>query len=197
MCSMSSKIWHPTKSALAWVSENTGKHPCQVCGEPVRLVPSYYHLKGGPKIPKYCSQRCVHESQRKPAVTVTCSICGKTWEDYPSKAARRSTCSRDCYRLLQRQRYAGHGNPNYRGGIQAIRMMIRNSPLYDHFRSDVLHRDGFTCTQCGIQAEKRRRTNTLDVHHVVSVNELLSKIFDPANGISLCPDCHTATHQPT
>lgn len=180
-------------AARLWVEANTGKHPCQVCGTPVRLFEPYFFDKRGPRIPMYCGKLCRGKAQSR-KVVVNCKTCDKEMALPPSHAKIREYCSRRCYAVTQRVRYTGHGNPNYRGGIQAIRMMIRNSPLYDHFRSDVLHRDGFKCQSCGAQAEKRRRTNTLDVHHIRSVDELLSLIFDPENGISLCPDCHTATH---
>ena len=180
------------EKALAWAADHEGKHPCEVCGAPVNIFPVYFYM--GPKIPRYCSRQCSSISQRKPKVELTCRVCGKTWLDFPSKAKLRVTCSRECYRQLQRQWYAKEGNPNWRGGIQYLRMMIRNSPLHDQFRSDVLHRDGFCCRECGAQATKKRHTGELDAHHIETVYALLAKMFDPDNGITLCRACHTSKH---
>ena len=172
-----------------WARANDRKHPCSICGEPVKVSAPYFYRDK--YIPRYCSYRCSAIGQHPP-VFATCVTCGKQVQHPPSR--KRVTCGRECYRVLQRQRMAQHGNPNWRGGIQGLRMMIRNSPLYDHFRVAVLTRAAYACEDCGLQAAKRRRTNSLDVHHITSVESLLDRIFAPDNGLALCPDCHTARH---
>ena len=161
----------------------------------MKVLPLYFYRPQQSQIPTYCSPACVHASQRKEKVTLTCKICSKEWLDFPSKANYRVTCSVACYRQLQRQMYAGHGNPNWQGGMKQIRLMIHNSTIYDHFRADVLNRAGFCCERCGTPAAKKRRTGDLEVHHIVTVESLLDKIFDPDNGIAICPDCHIAEHK--
>jgi 5-methylcytosine-specific restriction endonuclease McrA len=50
----------------------------------------------------------------------------------------------------------------------------------------VKQRDGYQCQRCG-------STRQLEAHHIVPISAGGSD--DPANGITLCKDCHRAVAQ--
>ncbi|MGH9732373.1 MAG: HNH endonuclease [Candidatus Acidiferrales bacterium] len=57
---------------------------------------------------------------------------------------------------------------------------------YDELRKQILQRDGWRCQQCGCSAN-------LHVHHIRSRSKLGDDV--PENLITLCADCHQATHR--
>jgi len=86
------------------------------------------------KTAKYCSRKCmrsyIHKTKTK---TFICKKCGKKYEAVQSRKNGTKYCSNKCKnkvitRLVDRSKYKGSGNPNWRGG----RMQIE-----------------FKCLQCG------------------------------------------------
>jgi hypothetical protein len=96
----------------------------------------------------------------------------------------------------------------WNGGINPIRLDIKNSFQYKAWRSSVYERDNYTCQICGIKGGK------LNAHHLkrfeilvreaVQLNPLLNKydaiiayspIWYPENGITVCFKCHKQIHK--
>ncbi len=64
-------------------------------------------------------------------------------------------------------------------------------PDWDQRRRHVYDRDGYTCQNCGAQGAPYGDAE-LHVHHVVGVSS--GGTHEPSNLVTLCADCHTATH---
>lgn len=84
---------------------------CAVCGKIEYVTPCRA------KTYKTCSIKCMGEYNKRRSLKVnkTCPICGKTFKVKKSQAMRRVCCSKKCYNLSLPTRFAGSGNPNYRG----------------------------------------------------------------------------------
>lgn len=71
---------------------------------------------------------------------------------------------------------------------------MMNSARYKRFKHKIYKRDNFTCQECGdrnhIGRGKRIR---LECHHIISLKEDPSLIFDETNCITLCYACHRKT----
>ena len=65
---------------------------CPICNRP--FIPSH-------KRAKFCSQNCFNQFQRSGRITVTCSYCGRTFQDAPSRD--RKFCNLECYKQALRQ----------------------------------------------------------------------------------------------
>jgi 5-methylcytosine-specific restriction endonuclease McrA len=86
-------------------------------------------------------------------------------------------------------------------GITPIHKVVRNSPQYTNWRTQVFGRDNFTCQECG------QRGSWLEVHHVKHFANILKEhniqslesaihcdeLWDINNGITLCKKCHNKT----
>lgn len=55
------------------------------------------------------------------------------------------------------------------------------------WRESVFRRDGYSCQECG------RVGCYLEPHHIITLNEDLTKAFEINNGITLCRPCHIKT----
>jgi hypothetical protein len=89
----------------------------------------------------------------------------------------------------------------WKGGVNLINNTIRNIYKYRQWRSDVFHRDNFTCQFCG------KWGGILNADHIKSVSEIIKKyninntedanncmeLWDINNGRTLCLDCHKKT----
>jgi len=86
----------------------------------------------------------------------------------------------------------------WKGGITAVHMLLRNSPHSKAWRTSIFQRDDFTCQKCG------ERGGKLEAHHVKSFSRILNdnkiesfedglacaELWDIANGETCCVDCH-------
>lgn len=95
----------------------------------------------------------------------------------------------------------GELSPSYKNGSCNIRKLIRGTYEYRQWRSDVYHRDDFTCQNCNIRGGK------LEAHHIKSFSKIVSdnnirtlgeslfcdELFDINNGVTLCVECHKKT----
>lgn len=82
----------------------------------------------------------------------------------------------------------GINNPNWRGGRTTVQHSIRTSSAMANWRTAVFQRDDYTCALC------EQRGGRLEAHHIrpVRMNKNTLLIFDVANGITLCKDCHAS-----
>ena len=65
----------------------------------------------------------------------------------------------------------------------------RNIDGYTDFVKSVMCRDNYTCQCCG-----KKSSNGLEVHHLDGYNWYKEGRIDPANGITLCNNCHDNFH---
>lgn len=78
--------------------------------------------------------------------------------------------------------------------INKIRNLITSKKIYKHrlyvaWRKKVFLRDKFTCQICDA------RGGGLEAHHILRKSEYPEKIFDVANGLTLCYNCHHTIHR--
>lgn len=71
---------------------------------------------------------------------------------------------------------------------------LRTSKKWVEWRTQVFHRDEFTCQTCG------KKGITIYPHHIVSVKQCveinhIDLIYEVSNGITLCFDCHWQEHR--
>lgn len=64
----------------------------------------------------------------------------------------------------------------------------RKSKKYAAWRTQVYHRDGYTCQAC------QRDDVYLNAHHVVPWSKNPKLRYDVANGMTLCGSCHQQFH---
>jgi hypothetical protein len=83
----------------------------------------------------------------------------------------------------------GATHPRWKGGRPWERF---TRPEYLAWRNVVLERDNYTCQDCGRVCKKREKG--LAAHHIQSYAEHPELRYDPANGVTLCRDCHMARH---
>ena len=84
---------------------------CAICGKVEYVFPSRA------KRYKTCSIKCMgaHNRIYNKQLIKTCPYCGKEFKVKPSHFERRKYCSIECMRSDLPRKYAGSGNPNYKG----------------------------------------------------------------------------------
>jgi 5-methylcytosine-specific restriction endonuclease McrA len=90
-------------------------------------------------------------------------------------------------RCLRRKRY--YGAISRREFLQTWGMLrdeLSRTDAYRRFRSTVLERDGRRCKSCGKAASV--------VHHRLAAAKHINLVLDPANGESMCAECHNRIH---
>lgn len=92
------------------------------------------------------------------------------------------TCGRENQRRLK-----GEEHPNWKGGVTTEAQVLRKSPAYDEWRTNVYEKDNYTCQCCG------KHGGRLVAHHIkdYATNEDLR--LEPDNGMTLCFECHDST----
>jgi len=88
---------------------------------------------------------------------------------------------------------SGANSPNWKGGKTSLNRQMKNSIEWKIWREKVFIRDDFTCQKC------LKRGIYIEPHHIITVKECLKandlpRIYDVNNGLTLCRDCHTNTH---
>jgi len=162
------------------------KRICQICGREFMAYPSLVKSGGG----KYCSATCYGKQK-----------------SIDRKGVKHTEESKKKMSLMRKgkPRYdmKGKGNHNWKGGITPVHFMLRGSPQYAEWRMRIYLRDDFTCQECG------QRGGALEAHHKKPFAKLIREaikympLFDPytacmiyspmwdvANGVTLCQDCH-------
>jgi hypothetical protein len=77
----------------------------------------------------------------------------------------------------------------WKGGVTVKQKGLRASREYRHWRKAVLERDGYKCVMCG-------DTSKLEVDHIIAfviVQHDKDRLYDVANGRTLCKPCHVTT----
>jgi len=64
---------------------------------------------------------------------------------------------------------------------------LRGTFEWKEWRTEVFSRDKYQCQECGIVGGK------LEPHHITPLRVSFERIFDVANGITLCIHCHKKT----
>lgn len=84
-------------------------------------------------------------------------------------------------------RWVGEGNPNWKGGVTPINLVIRTSLKYKIWRRSVFKRDDYTCQLCGVVGGE------LNADHIKPFALFPKLRFSVNNGRTLCRKCHTKT----
>lgn len=179
---------------------------------------------------------------RRRRVELTCEVCGKHFIETEAHSNQRRFCSIACKAEYQKTalqgennpyygrthsdearalisqnhfRAYGEDNPNWRGGVTDLRLLIRKSKKYKEWREAVYKRDGYRSRISGC-------TGRLTVHHVRPFSDILDEFlglhieldpdgddkvdllklalaydlfWDLDNGITMLRDEHIALHQ--
>jgi 5-methylcytosine-specific restriction endonuclease McrA len=113
--------------------------------------------------------------------TTNCKNCGAKIETY--KKRTQVLCNEKC----KFEYYKGVNNPNYKDGRNPINKAIRGSKEYKEWRENIMIRDNYTCRECG-QVGGR-----LEVDHIFPFALYPDGRMHPANGKTLCKECHKKT----
>jgi len=90
------------------------------------------------------------------------------------------------FKKARQQRWLGHNNPLWRGGITPEDMKRTTVLQWKKIAQRIRKRDNFICQQCG----KKRSTI---VHHIISWH--LTHDDSDDNLITLCRGCHAKVHR--
>lgn len=90
----------------------------------------------------------------------------------------------------------------WRGGITPLRTKVRSSFEYRQWRSDVYHRDDFTCQICdrkGVEINAdhiKPFSQIMNEYKISTLEEALNcqELWDLNNGRTLCVRCHRKTN---
>ncbi len=91
------------------------------------------------------------------------------------------------YGEMLRELKTGKNNPNWKGGITPINILLKMTSAYRDWRNSVFTRDDYTCQECGVKG------GYLQVHHIKNFSNYPKLRFIIDNGITLCKDCHKKT----
>jgi len=89
----------------------------------------------------------------------------------------------------RKKAWKGKKNPNWKGGITSINILIRNSANYKLWRKACFQRDNFTCQKYGISGGR------LVVHHINNFADFPELRFAIDNGITLSEKAHREFHK--
>lgn len=134
-----------------------------------------FHPFGG-KTPKFCSYKCMGESQRKEPVQKKCQTCGQEFVPWRSTA---KYCSHKCAGIgitaLNKDKY----NPKE---WERRKAGGKNNHLDNLWRFAIYRRAGYVCEYCGA-------TGQLNAHHIFSRSNFAVR-WDIENGVCLCVSHH-------
>lgn len=86
----------------------------------------------------------------------------------------------------------GNKNPNWKGGISPLNILIRNSAEMRLWRKSVFERDNYTCIWCGVRNGNGKNI-TLHADHIKPFSLFPELRFAIDNGRTLCIECHKTT----
>lgn len=163
---------------------------CDECGKYRDLPKFNYHelcrscAKIGEKNPMF-GKLVSEETRRKQSVS---RLGEKHWAfgTHPSEETRLRMSESH---IGKHNGCSGENHYLWKGGITPWRKMLYYSREYQEWRRTVFERDGFTCRECGHSGDDLR------AHHILPIRDWKDPQFslNPANGITLCDDCHRDT----
>lgn len=164
------------------------KKPIRICKQCGKEFEARQELINYGREPKFCSQKCSHESQKK-RIETSCSWCGTKIYERPSKINNVNDifCSKDCYKKWSSHKMSGSNNHSWMGGISYEPYCILfNNEFKERVRTFFKHK----CVECGKPQENKK----LHVHHVnYHKDSCCDKNIIPLF-VALCHQCHTATN---
>lgn len=86
----------------------------------------------------------------------------------------------------------GEKNPQWKGGVTPLNMLIRNSLDYRIWREAVFKRDNWACVWCGAR-NGEGKTIVLHADHIKRFADYPHLRFELSNGRTLCAPCHRKT----
>lgn len=123
---------------------------------------------------------------------------------HPSYGIKRSieTKEKISNARIQNQVCSKEKNPNWKGGISSLKVLIKASIKYFKWRKDIFMRDWYTCQGCGDDTG-----GNLEAHHKKSFDSIMKEneiknmeqaisceeLWDTDNGQTLCQSCHKKT----
>ena len=92
----------------------------------------------------------------------------------------------------------GKDHYNWKGGITNLTVKIRNCFKYRQWRSDIFHRDDFTCQRCSKKGGKLNAHHIKPFYLIIQYYEITNlqqaidceELWDINNGVTLCKECH-------
>lgn len=165
--------WNKGKKMDGYDYSNTGKHPNSVKNR---------FSKGH----DFSSHPNVKKTQFKKGVSLS--------ENIRKKLVGRIPWNKGIKRYNSKEKH-----PQWKGGITKTRNMIRGCFEYRQWRSDIFHRDNYTCVLCSkrggwIEADHypKRFSVVLDENLINTIEKALScaELWSINNGRTLCASCH-------
>lgn len=129
-----------------------------------------------------------------------CIVCGTNFWRKPSaiKKGDNKFCTRGCYFKWQKgknkvvtnpARKDKENNPNWKGGIGGLNVVIRRSREYSDWRESVFKRDDWNCQKCGARSKSGCYVR-IEAHHKKPFATFPELRFVVDNGLTLCKPCH-------
>lgn len=92
---------------------------------------------------------------------------------------------------------------NWKGGITAIQILVRNSIKYQQWRCNVFERDNYICQFCNLKGGKLNAHHIIEFKKIIDENkiktleeaEICEELWNINNGITLCEKCHKKIHK--
>lgn len=172
---------------------------CDWCGNSFEILE--WKLESETGGGRFCSDECDQEWRKNELVgenaggwnggkvEVECEVCGESREYHQSRADHRRCCSRECWNELYSDEYSGKNSPFWKENNEG-----RYGGSWEQRREDVVERDGFECSECGMSREEHRDRYGFDlhVHHIVPKRKFECDIdaHKEENLITLCAQCH-------
>jgi len=181
------------------LKKNNSSENCSHCGKPIEV-----NWKRRKSKRVFCSIECYRT--HNPQTEEVCTGCGNTFKVYPSRKGYYSNlyCSKVCY--IQ---YGCLGTDGFVRNEQyeSVRGKIQSTAKFLKWRTSILERDGYTCTECGSEKDLRVH-HKLKLSHIIykynsklsldsdKIDSILSsfEFTDVDNGITYCNSCHMIEH---
>lgn len=171
---------------------------CDFCGDTIERRPS--SIEGKENV--FCDREChrqhqknlppeKHNSYKGGQITVECQRpnCDGTKDVKPYRVRTQKWffCDKKCEGKFKEGRFAGEGNPNYKGGDWEHNYRGAN---WVPVRNEVRERDNYTCQRCGATMEELGQVP--DCHHIRPEHTFDNRedAHYKENLALLCRDCH-------
>ncbi len=94
------------------------------------------------------------------------------------------------------RKLVGENNPNWRGGVTPEYIRKRSTKAFLNWKQAVRDTAGWQCEKCGIKHGKQPdgRLIYLHTHHIKPLHKFPELMYEPDNGLCLCPKCHYREH---